>query len=215
MFVGSGDGDVVIHAGGFATTDQAITIDKTTKLVSTIDGASVGGALAVTGAATFGSTVALSANPITALQAATKQYVDNQVTAGLHIHEPVLVETTGNLTATYARAGATNINITGITNGSDIAFFGSIAVSDQFYTGTAVNGLLANTAYFIVNIVSGNAQVSLTFGGAIVTGLTNGSFTQPAVINSGVGATLTNSGTQAALVVDNVVMTERGQDRRR
>jgi hypothetical protein len=78
-------------------------------------------------------------------------------------------------------------------------------VNDQVYTGTAVNGLLANTAYFIVNVLSaGVAQVSLTFGGAIVTGLTNGSFTQPAVINSGVGATLTNAGTQAALQIDSV-----------
>jgi hypothetical protein len=88
-----------------------------------------------------------------------------------------------------------------------VSFFGSIAVNDQFYTGTAVNGLLANTAYFIVNITGGgDAQVSLTFGGAIVTGLTNGSFTQPAVINSGVGATLTNAGTQAALSIDSVAL---------
>jgi hypothetical protein len=139
------------------------------------------------------------------LQAATKQYVDNQVTAGIHIHEPVRVETTGNLNATYARAGATNINITGIANGTDVSFFGAIAVGDQFYTGTAVNGLLANTAYFIVNITGGGAaQVSFTFDGALVTGLTNGTFTQPAVINSGVGATLTNAGTQAALQIDSV-----------
>ena len=207
LLVGSATDDVVLFAGGVDTTDEALRIDKTTKDLTTTSALNVGGALDITGAATFGSTVLLDANPTTALQAATKQYVDNQVTAGLHIHEPVRVETTGNLNATYARAGATNINITGIANGTDVSFFGTVAVNDQVYTGTAVNGLLANTAYFIVNVLSpGVAQVSLTFGGAIVTGLTNGSFTQPAVINSGVGATLTNAGTQAALTIDSVAL---------
>ena len=197
--------DVLLFAGGVASTNWAARISGTNQSILTKAGLTVGGALAVTGAASFSSTVALSANPTTALQAATKQYVDNQVTAGLHIHEPVRVETTGNLNATYARAGATNINITGIANGTDVSFFGSIAVGDQFYTGTAINGLLANTAYFIVNITGGGAaQVSFTFDGSLVTGLTNGSFTQPAVINSGVGATLTNAGTQAALQIDSV-----------
>jgi hypothetical protein len=205
LLIGSATDDVVFFAGGVDTTDEAVRIDKTTKALTAVGALNLGGALDVTGAASFGSTVLLDANPTTALQAATKQYVDNQVTAGLHIHEPVRVETTGNLNATYARAGATNINITGIANGTDVSFFGTVAVDDQVYTGTAVNGLLANTAYFIVNVLSpGVAQVSLTFGGAIVTGLTNGSFTQPAVINSGVGATLTNAGTQAALQIDSV-----------
>jgi hypothetical protein len=47
-------------------------------------------------------------------------------------------------------------------------------------------------------------QASLTFDGAIVTGLTNGTPTIPSVINSGVGATLTNAGAQAALQIDGV-----------
>ena len=211
LIIGSATDDVVLFAGGVALTDEAVRIDKTSLAVTTTGAVNVGGALDVNGAADiagaaiFGSTVTLSADPTLALQAATKSYVDNQVTAGLHIHEPVRVETTGNLTATYARAGATNINITGIANGTDVSFFGAVAVNDQVYTGTAVNGLLANTAYFIVNVLSpGVAQVSLTFGGPIVTGLTNGSFTQPAIINSGVGATLTNAGAQAALQIDGI-----------
>ncbi len=205
MFVGSADDDLILHAGGFATTNIGITISGTDQTVAIAKDATIGGTASITGAVDFGSTVLLSANPSLALQAATKQYVDNQVSAGLHIHDPVLVETTGNLNATYARAGSTNINITGIANGSDISFFGAVAVNDQVYIDTAANGLLAYTAYFIVNVLSpGVAQVSLTFGGAIVTGLTNGSFTQPAVINSGVGATLTNAGTQIALTIDNV-----------
>jgi hypothetical protein len=205
MIIGSQTDDVLLFAGGVATTDWALRIDKTSKLITTKAGVSVGSTLAVTGAATFGSTVALSANPTTALQAATKQYVDNQVTAGLHIHEPVRVETTGNLNATYT-GGGTNANIILIANGTDITFFGvTPSIGDQFYIGSSSNGLLANTAYFVVNIVTpGTVQASLTFDGAIVTGLTNGSPTIPSVINSGVGATLTNAGTQAALQIDGV-----------
>jgi hypothetical protein len=204
MIIGSQTDDVLLFAGGVATTDWALRIDKTSKLITTKAGVSVGSTLAVTGAATFGSTVALSANPTTALQAATKQYVDNQVTAGLHIHEPVRVETTGNLNATYT-GGGTNANIILIANGTDITFFGvTPSIGDQFYIGSSSNGLLANTAYFLVNSVGAAFQISLTFDGAIVTGLTNGSPTIPSVINSGVGATLTNAGTQAALQIDGV-----------
>ena len=197
--------DLILFAGGVDTTDEAVRISGTNLSVSMAASASIAGALGVTGAATFGSTVLLNANPTLALQAATKAYVDQQVTAGLHIHEPVRVETTGNLTATYT-GGGTNANIVQIANGTDITFFSvTPSVGDQFYIGSSSNGLIANTAYFVVNIVSGSTvQASLTFDGAIVTGLTNGSPTIPSVINSGVGATLTNSGAQAALSVDGV-----------
>jgi hypothetical protein len=199
--------DVLLFAGGVASTNWAARISGTDQSILTKAGLAVGGTLGVTGAASFSSTVALSANPTTALQAATKQYVDNQVTAGIHIHEPVLVTTTANLTATYT-GGGTNANIIQIANGTDITFFSvTPSVGDQFYIGSSSNGLLANTAYFVVNIVSGSTiQASLTFGGAIVTGLTNGSPTIPSVINSGVGATLTNAGTQVALSIDGVAL---------
>ena len=213
LIIGSATDDVVLFAGGVDTTDEALRIDKTTKNITTDAGVSVGGALSVTGtagitgAATFGSTVTLNANPTLALQAATKAYVDNQVTAGIHIHSPVLVETTGNLTATYT-GGGTNANIILIANGTDITFFGvTPSIGDQFYIGSSSNGLLANTAYFLVNSVGASFQISLTYDGAIVTGLTNGAPTIPSVINSGVGATLTNSGTQVALSIDGVSMT--------
>lgn len=199
--------DIVLFAGGVDTTDEAVRISGTDRSVTTDADVNVGGALDVTGAATFGSTVTLDANPTLALQAATKQYVDNQVTAGLHIHDPVRVETTGNLNATYT-GGGTNANIIQIANGTDITFFSvTPSIGDQFYIGSASNGLLANTAYFVVNIVSGSTvQASLTFNGAVVTGLTNGSPTIPSIINSGVGATLTNAGTQAALSIDSVAL---------
>ena len=171
----------------------------------------VNGSSYVSGAATFGSTVTLNADPSLALQAATKQYVDNQVTAGLHIHAPVLVETTGNLTASYTQGGTT-FNITDITGTNTVttSVNHGLSVNDQIWLyNTAGNGLSTNTAYFVYSTPALNQlTLSLTFGGAQITGLTNASgLTYNTRANSGVGATLTNSGAQAALVIDNVTMT--------
>jgi len=208
LFIGSATDDVVLFAGGTDTTDEAVRINKTTLAVTTTAGLAVGGTLGITGAATFGSTVALNANPTTALQAATKQYVDNQVTAGLHIHEPVRVETTGNLTATYAQGGTT-FNITDITSTTTVTTSVShgLSVNDQIWLYTSAgNGLSTNTAYFVFSVPAVNQlTLSLTFDGTQVTGLTNASgLTYATRANSGVGATLTNSGAQAALQIDSV-----------
>lgn len=217
LIIGSGSAhDVVLFAGGVDTTDEAVRISNADKSVTTAGDVSVGGALdvgstiGVTGAATFGSTVLLNADPTLALQAATKAYVDNQVTAGLHIHEPVRVETTGNLTATYVQGGTT-FNITTITSGTTVttSVNHGLSVNDQIWlTTTAGNGLSTNTAYFVYSTPALNQlTLSLTFGGAQITGLTNATgLTYATRANSGVGATLTNSGAQAALVVDGITL---------
>jgi hypothetical protein len=73
---------------------------------------------APTASPTFTGTVTLAADPGSALQAATKQYVDN-VVSGVNFHESVVAATTGNLAGTYnngtSGVGAT---ITKATNGS-------------------------------------------------------------------------------------------------
>lgn len=210
MFVGSADDDLVLHAGGFGTTHVGLTLSGTDQTVDIAKDATVGGTLDVTGAASFDSTVLLSADPSSALQAATKQYVDNQVTAGLHIHEAVRVETTGNLTASYTQGGTT-FNITDITGNKTLTTSVShgLSLNDQIWLyNTAGNGLSINVAYFVFSIPAANQiTVSLTFGGAEVTGLTNASgLAYNTRANSGVGAKLTNSGTQAALVLDGVTL---------
>ena len=210
LLVGSATDDVVLFAGGVDTNDEALRIDKTTKAITTTAGLNIGGALDVPGAATFGSTVLLDANPTLALQAATKQYVDNQVTAGLHIHDPVRVETTANLNATYVQGGTT-FNITDITGGNTVTTSTThgLAVNDQIWLySTAGNGLSINTAYFVYSTPSTTQlTLSLTFGGAQVIGLTNASgLTYATRANSGVGATLTNAGTQAALTIDSIAL---------
>jgi hypothetical protein len=210
MIIGSATDDLLLFAGGVATTNWGLRMNKTTQAITTKAGLSVGGALNVTGAASFSSTVALSANPTTALQAATKQYVDNQVTAGLHIHEPVRVETTGNLTATYAQGGTT-FNITDITSTTTVTTSAShgLSVNDQIWLYTSAgNGLSTNTAYFVFSVPAANQlTLSLTFDGTQITGLTNASGLSYATrAKSGVGATLTNAGAQAAIVLDGITL---------
>ena len=166
------------------------------------------GTAKISGAASFGSTVLLNENPTLALQAATKQYVDSQVTAGLHIHEPVRVETTANLIATYTQGGTT-FDITDITGNKTLttSVNHGLVLNDQIwlYT-TAGNGLSTNTAYFVYSTPALNQiTVSLTFNGAEVTGLTNATgLTYNTRANSGVGAKLTNAGAQVALSIDTI-----------
>ena len=210
MFVGSADDDLILHAGGFAPTNIGLTVSGTDQTVAIAKDATIGGTASVTGAADFASTVLLSANPTLALQAATKQYVDNQVTAGLHIHEPVRVETTGNLTAGYTQGGTT-FNITDITGTKTLttSVNHGLNLNEQIWLyNTAGNGLSINTAYFVYSTPALNQlTVSLTFGGAEVTGLTNAAgLAYNTRANSGVGAKLTNSGAQVALSIDNVTL---------
>jgi len=163
--------------------------------------------LNATTATLTGGTV--STTPFSATDLVNKSYVDTIAAQGIVYHDPVYVEspsTAGNLTAIYT-GGGTNSNIIQIANGSDITFFGyTPVVGDQFFT-TAGNGLLANTAYWIVALVGSACQVSLSFNGTVITGLTDGTPTLPSLINPGVGAILTNNGTKAALTIDGVLMT--------
>jgi hypothetical protein len=207
--------DITFFTGGTLLANTRATIKGTGNFLinTTTDTGyklNVNGTTYFSGASTFGSTVLLNADPTIALQAATKQYVDNQVTAGLHIHDPVRVETTGNLTATYAQGGTT-FNITDITSTTTVTTSVShgLSVNDQIWlTASAGNGLSINVAYFVFSIPAVNQlTLSLTFNGAQITGLTNASgLTYATRANSGVGATLTNSGAQAALTLDGVAL---------
>lgn len=212
LLIGTGtlNSDLVLFTGGVNTTNEAVRISGADQTIEVQKGVTLNETLDVTGAATFSSTVLLDANPTLALQAATKQYVDNQVTAGLHIHDPVRVETTGNLNATYVQGGTT-FNITDITSTTTVttSVNHGLSVNDQIWlTSTAGNGLSINTAYFVFSTPALNQlTLSLTFDGTQITGLTNAAgLTYATRANSGVGATLTNAGTQVALTVDGIAL---------
>ncbi len=159
--------------------------------------------------ATFANAVYANGNVTQPHQLATKEYVDQQTTAGLHIHAPVRVKTTGNLIATYNNGG-TALTITDITSNSifTTSVNHNLLIDDTIVPATTTNGLTAGTAYFVAATPALNQfTLSTTFHGAQANTFTNGtSLTISVTANPGVGATLTNAGTQAALQIDTINM---------
>ena len=155
--------DVVLFAGGVDTTDEAVRISNTDKSVTAVGDVNVGGALDVTGAATFGSTVLLDANPTLALQAATKQYVDSAVSTGFVVHPAVRLATTAALpTNTYSNGtlgvGAT---LTATANGALTIDSVAVATSDRVLIQNEVNQS-RNGAYTVTQVGSAGTPYILT-----------------------------------------------------
>lgn len=120
----SGSTNTLTNIPNSALTNSSVTVGTTA--------ISLGGTSLTLGGLT---SVAVTQDPVSPLQVATKQYVDTLAASGIHYHEPVYVEspnTAGNLNAVY---------------------------------------------------------------------------NQPGGVGDGVGATLTNAGTQVALTIDGVLMT--------
>ena len=157
--------------------------------------------------AAFTDAVYANANVTQPHQLATKEYVDQQTTAGLHIHAPVRVKTTGALNASYLNGGTalTVTDITG-TNTFTTSVNHGLNVDDTIVPSSSTNGLTAGTAYFVFATPALNTfQLSTTFHGGLASSFTNGTgLTIGVTVNPGMGATLTNSGTQAALTIDTV-----------
>jgi hypothetical protein len=155
--------DVVLFAGGVAATNEAIRIKGSDQDVELANGLSVAGAAVITGAAEFQSTVLLDADPTLALQAATKQYVDNATSNGFHVHEPVLVATTGNLTATYNN-GTSGVGATLTNSGAQAALSVdgvSLATNDRVLVWQQTTGL-QNGVYVVTTVGDGSTNWVLT-----------------------------------------------------
>ena len=155
--------DVVLFAGGVDATNEAIRIKGSDQDVELANGLSVAGAAVITGAAEFQSTVLLDADPTLALQAATKQYVDNATSNGFHVHEPVLVATTGNLTATYNN-GTSGVGATLTNSGAQAALSidgVSLATNDRVLVWQQTTGL-QNGVYVVTTVGSGSTNWVLT-----------------------------------------------------
>jgi hypothetical protein len=148
--------------------------------------------------------------PAVGTDIANKAYVDTTST-GLTIHEPVVAASTSNLTATYVDGGTTPTWTT-ITNTSELATgsaHGLIAGAVIVFANVGASGLTAGTAYFVKTApTSTSITLSLILDGPTITTLVNNTgYSITSLANSGVGATLTNAGAQAALVIDGVTLT--------
>lgn len=209
-----GGQDIVLIAGSTKDTEERARVYGDTGNVNIGGGVNatdtgerlqVLGSAKITGAATFGSSVTLNANPTLALQAATKQYVDTQTSTGIHIHTPVRVEKHGNLSGTYAQGGTTP-TITEIASGTTLTSAGhGLSVNDMVVPTTTANGLVSGTPYFVYSVATDTFTLSDAYGGDQITTFTDGTgLTIGTRANSGVGATLTNNSTQAALVISTV-----------
>jgi filamentous hemagglutinin len=143
--------------------------------------------------------------------AATKQYVDDSVSSGITIHQPVqLLACTFCVGNNYAQGGTT-ATVTDTVAGNTVVFSSAIdpQVNDQLWFTNSFNGVVGNVPYFVVSAPNTSAAVlSTTYGGDPVANITTGgSLTEPVRINSGQGATITNAGANIRLVVDSTPVT--------
>ena len=93
----NGSTNTLSNIGNSSLTNSSLTIG-TTNIALGATSLTLGGL----------TSVAVTQDPTSALQLATKQYVDTLASSGIHYHEPVYVEspnTAGNLNATYNQPG--------------------------------------------------------------------------------------------------------------
>ena len=141
--------------------------------------------------------------------ATNKEYVDAIAGTGLTIHNPANLARTTNLAGTYTVGGTVQTTTT-ISSGSVITFNAvhGLSVNDGIVWTNSFNGIIGGEAYFVDSVPSAT-QITIkdAYFGAILTTLTNGTgLTQPSRANPGVGATLTNSGANTALIIDGVTV---------
>ena len=214
-------GNVLASANVNATTHTGTTVSVTGNITggNIVSNSVVAGELAVTAS---NVTFALSGNvnlgtryinnvgsPTQALDAATKQYVDDLVSSGITIHTPVRVESPTALTATYAQGG--NVyTVTDTVANSTVVFStaANLQVNDQLWFSNSFQGIQANTAYFVVSAPNTSAAVlSTSYSGPAVSNITSAAgLTESVRVNSGIGATLTNAGANAALTIDGITL---------
>jgi len=110
------------------------------------------------------TSVAVTQDPTTSLQVATKQYVDTLVSSGITYHSPVKYEVpSGNLTATYNN-GASGVGATLTNAGALVAFTpdGTVAsVADRILVYNQTNQA-ENGVYVVTTVGSGSVAWVLT-----------------------------------------------------
>jgi len=168
LLVGSATNNVTIFAGGVNVNSAVATFG--TNLSTTLTGSlSVAGATTINGVTTLNTFAYTSANIAAAANntvLVTKAYVDNATSNGFHVHTPVLVATTGNLTATYNQPGGAGVGVgaTLTNSGTQVALSidgVSMNVADRVLVWQQTTGT-QNGVYTVTTVGSGSTNWVLT-----------------------------------------------------
>jgi hypothetical protein len=151
----SGASNTLTNIGNASLTNSSVTVG-TTAIALGASSLTLGGL----------TSVAVTQDPTTALQVATKQYVDTLVSSGITYHTPVKYEvpdSTGNLNATYNN-GASGVGATLTNAGTLVAFTpdGTVAsVNDRILVYNQTNQA-ENGVYVVTTVGSGSVAWVLT-----------------------------------------------------
>jgi hypothetical protein len=188
----SGASNTLTNIGNASLTNSSVTVGTTA--------ISLGSSSLTLGGLT---SVAVTQDPLTSLQLATKQYVDNQVATGLTYHQPVQAATTASLASTTGGTVTYNNGTAGV--GATITLSVALTVLDG-YTLLNTNRVLikdeVNQAY--------NGVYTWATGGTVLTRATDADtygtgvnqlsqndyfFTQNGTVNKGTSFVVTTVGT--------------------
>jgi hypothetical protein len=151
----SGSNNTLTNIGNGSLTNSSVTVGTTA--------IALGGSSLTLGGLT---SVAVTQDPTTALQLATKQYVDGLVATGIHFHTPVRVESPTNLTATYNQPGGAGDGVGAtLTNAGTQAALVidgvTLSVSDRVLVYTQTNAT-QNGVYVVTSVGSVSTNWVLT-----------------------------------------------------
>ena len=192
-------------AGGAAGSIPYQTAANTTAMLATGTGVLIGGATPSYTMSPSLTQVTVAGDPSTALQVATKQYVDTQTSAGIHFHEPVRVESPINLNATYNN-GTAGVGATLTNAGTQAALVidgVTVIVADRVLIYQQTNPV-QNGIYVVTTVGSGSTNWVLTrssdadtYVNASPDGLSEGStvFVQQGTTGAGTTYTCNTTGT--------------------
>lgn len=154
----SGSSNTLSNIGNSSLTNSSLTIGTTNI------------ALGATSLTLAGLTsVTVTQDPVSALELATKQYVDTLYTTGIHYHQPVKYEvpnTTGNLNATYNQPGGPGVGVGAtLTNAGALVAFApdgpTASIGDRVLVYNQTNAF-ENGVYTVTVVGDGSTAWVLT-----------------------------------------------------
>jgi hypothetical protein len=170
LFVGSGDGNVHIFAGGLETNNVVATFgtDLSTMLEGSLNVATTLNVVGVTNFGTYAYSAANVASAANNTVLVTKAYVDDAVSAGVHFHQPVIYATAAVLpnSPTYNN-GTDGVGATLTANANAALVIDGVTLTSPTDNGIRVlvinqSNAAHNGIYDVTEAGSGSAPWQLT-----------------------------------------------------